>query len=122
MIKPQTILNIADNCGAKTIMCIQVLGTSNKKEAYLGDFIIGAVKKATPNMGVKKSDVVKAVIVRQTKPFVRKDGSVIRFSDNAAIILNKENNPKGTRVFGPIAKEIRLKNLTKLISLSKILI
>ena len=117
MIQSQTFLNVADNSGARKVMCIRVLGDS-KSAAELGDVIIGVVKDASPNMTVKRSDVVRAVVVRTRKSIRRGDGMVIRFDDNAAIIVNKENNPRGTRVFGPIARELRDKNFTKIISLA----
>ncbi len=117
MIQPQTYLNVADNTGAKKIMCIRVLGNS-KKHAKIGDVIIGVVKDAAPNMPVKRSDVVRAVIVRTKKTISRKDGMCIRFDDNAAVIINTENNPRGTRVFGPVAREIRDKNFIKIASLA----
>lgn len=118
MIYNQSYLNVADNSGARKIMCIQVLGTSNPKYAKVGDIIIGVVKDASPNMPVKRSDIVRAVIVRTRKTVKRKDGMSIRFDDNAAIIINQENNPRGTRVFGPIARELRDKNFSKIISLA----
>ena len=118
MIQPQTYLTIADNTGAKNIMCIRVLG-SNKKYAKIGDIIIGVVKDALPNMAIKRSSVVRAVIVRTKKTIKRSDGMGLRFDDNAAVIINAENNPRGTRVFGPVAREIRDKNFTKIISESK---
>nr|YP_009398301.1 ribosomal protein L14 [Thaumatella adunca]ARW67487.1 ribosomal protein L14 [Thaumatella adunca] len=118
MIQTQTYLNIADNSGARKIMCIRVLGTNNPKYAKIGDIIIGVVKDASPNMPVKRSDVVRAVIVRTRKTLRRSDGMNIRFDDNAAVIINKDKNPRGTRVFGPIAKELRDKNFTKIISLA----
>nr|QCI04284.1 ribosomal protein L14 [Anotrichium furcellatum] len=118
MIQTQSYLNVADNSGARKIMCIQVLGTSNPKYGYIGDIVIGVVKDASPNMPVKRSDVVRAVIVRTKKTIKRTDGMSIRFDDNAAVIINKENNPRGTRVFGPIAKELRDKNFAKIISLA----
>nr|QCI08427.1 ribosomal protein L14 [Ptilothamnion sphaericum] len=118
MIQTQSYLNIADNSGARKIMCIQVLGSSNPSYAGVGDIIIGVVKDASPNMPVKRSDVIRAVIVRTKKTIRRNDGMSIRFDDNAAVIINKENNPKGTRVFGPIAKELRDKNFAKIISLA----
>lgn len=118
MIQTQSYLNIADNTGARKIMCIRVLGTSNPNYAYIGDIIIGVVKEALPNMPVKRSDIVRAVIVRTKKTLRRSDGMSIRFDDNAAVIINKENNPRGTRVFGPIAKELREKNFSKIISLA----
>nr|YP_009546675.1 ribosomal protein L14 [Gelidium kathyanniae]AYO28023.1 ribosomal protein L14 [Gelidium kathyanniae] len=118
MIQTQSYLNIADNSGARKIMCIQVLGSSNPKYAGLGDIIIGVVKDASPNMPIKKSDIVRAVIVRTKKTSRREDGMSVRFDDNAAIIINQENNPRGTRVFGPIARELRDKYFSKIISLA----
>nr|YP_010902724.1 ribosomal protein L14 [Hypnea nidulans]WCH54579.1 ribosomal protein L14 [Hypnea nidulans] len=118
MIQNQSYLNIADNSGARKIMCIRVLGTSNPHYAKIGDIIIGVVKDASPNMPVKRSDIVRAVIVRTKKTIRRKDGMNIRFDDNAAVIINQENNPRGTRVFGPIARELRDKNFSKIISLA----
>jgi large subunit ribosomal protein L14 len=117
MIYPQTILTVADNTGAKKIMCIRVLG-GNKKYAKIGDTIIAVVKEATPNMPVKRSDVIRAVVVRTTKSIRRSDGMYIRFDDNAAVIVNADNNPRGTRVFGPVAREIRDKNYSKIVSLA----
>ena len=117
MIQPQTYLTIADNTGARKIMCIRILG-GNKKYGRIGDVIIGVVKDATPNLAVKRSDVVRAVIVRTKQSVRRKDGSRLRFDDNASVIINKENNPRGTRVFGPIAREIRDKSFTKIVSLA----
>ena len=119
MIQTQTYLTVADNSGAKKIMCIRILG-GNRKYASIGDVIIGVVKDATPNMPVKRSDVVRAVIMRTKNTIRRKDGMSIRFDDNAAVIINKENNPRGTRVFGPIARELRDKDFTKIVSLSSI--
>jgi large subunit ribosomal protein L14 len=117
MIQPQTYLRVADNSGAKNLMCIRVLG-SNRRYAYVGDVIIGVVKDATPNLTVKRSDVVRAVVVRTKQPVRRKDGSRLRFDDNASVIINKENNPRGTRVFGPIARELKDKGFTKIVSLA----
>lgn len=117
MIQPQSYLTVADNTGAKKLMCIRVLG-NNRKYANIGDIIIGVVKDALPNMAIKKSNVVRAVIVRTKKAMHRKDGMTIRFDDNAVVIINTENNPRGTRVFGPIAREIREKNFTKIVSLA----
>lgn len=117
MIQPQTYLTVADNSGAKKIMCIRVLGNS-KQYGNIGDVIIGVVKEATPNMPVKRSDVVRAVIVRTKHTLRRNDGMSIRFDDNAAVLINKENNPRGTRVFGPIAREIRDRSFTKIVSLA----
>nr|YP_010199034.1 ribosomal protein L14 [Hydropuntia urvillei]UAD88483.1 ribosomal protein L14 [Hydropuntia urvillei] len=118
MIQTQSYLNIADNSGARKIMCIQVLGSNNPSYASIGDIIIGVVKDALPNMQIKKSDIIRAVIVRTKKTIRRNDGMSIRFDDNAAVIINQENNPRGTRVFGPIAKELRDKNFSKIISLA----
>ena len=118
MIQVQTRLSVADNTGARELMCIRVLGSSNRRYAHIGDIIVAVVKDATPNMPVKKSDVVKAVIVRSKHGVVRADGSRIKFDENAAVIINKDGNPKGTRVFGPIARELRDKNFMKIISLA----
>ena len=117
MIQTQTYLNVADNSGARKIMCIRILG-GNRKFAGIGDVIIGVVKDATPNMPIKRSDVVRAVIMRTKSTIRRKDGMSIRFDDNAAVIINKENNPRGTRVFGPIARELIDRDFTKIVSLA----
>ena len=117
MIYPQTILTVADNTGAKKVMCIRILG-GNKKYAQIGDTIIAVVKEAMPNMPIKRSDVVKAIVVRTKKTTRRQNGMSIRFDDNAAVIVNADNNPRGTRVFGPIAREIRDKNFSKIVSLA----
>ena len=117
MIYPQTMLTVADNTGAKKVMCIRILG-GNKKYAKIGDTIIAVVKEALPNMPVKRSDVVRAVVVRTKKTIRRQDGMYIRFDDNAAVIVNMDNNPRGTRVFGPVAREIRDKNYSKIVSLA----
>lgn len=117
MIQPQSYLTVADNTGAKKLMCIRVLG-NNRKYADIGDVIIGVVKDALPNMAIKRSSVVRAVIVRTKKTIKREDGMGLRFDDNAAVIINTENNPRGTRVFGPVAREIREKQFTKIISLA----
>jgi large subunit ribosomal protein L14 len=117
MIYPQTILTIADNTGAKKVMCIRVLG-GNKKYAQIGDTIIAVVKEALPNMPVKRSDIIRAVVVRTKKSIRRQDGMYIRFDDNAAVVVNMDNNPRGTRVFGPVAREIRDKNYSKIVSLA----
>jgi len=117
MIQPQTYLNVADNSGARKIMCIQVLG-SNRPYASVGDVIVAVVKDATPNMPLKKSDVVKAVVVRTCKALRRESGMTIRFDDNAAVVVNAEGAPKGTRVFGPVARELRDKNFIKIVSLA----
>lgn len=117
MIKPQTYLNVADNSGARQLMCIRVLG-GGRQNAQIGDIIIGVVKDALPNMPLKKSDVVRAVVVRTSKGVQRENGMLLRFDDNAAVIVNKEGNPRGTRVFGPIARELRDRNFTKIVSLA----
>jgi large subunit ribosomal protein L14 len=118
MIQPQTYLNVADNSGARKLMCIRVLGGGNRRYGGVGDVIIAVVKDAIPNMAVKKSDVVRAVIVRTRKGLRRDSGMSIRFDDNAAVIINVDGNPKGTRVFGPVARELRDKNFTKIVSLA----
>ena len=118
MIQQETRLNVADNTGAKTLLCIRVLGSSNKRYAVIGDIIIATVKDAAPNMPVKKSDIVRAVIVRTKSSLRRSDGSTIRFDENAAVLINKDGNPTGTRVFGPVARELRDKNFMKIISLA----
>jgi large subunit ribosomal protein L14 len=118
MIQQESYLNVADNSGARKIMCIRVVGGGNRRYAGVGDVIVGVVKDATPNMAVKKSDVIKAVVVR-TKHTVRRDsGMSIRFDDNAAVIINADGNPRGTRVFGPVARELRDKNYMKIVSLA----
>ncbi|MFA6666885.1 MAG: 50S ribosomal protein L14 [Bacilli bacterium] len=118
MIQPQTILKVADNTGAKTIMCIRVLGGSFVRSGNIGDVIVASVKTATPGGVVKKSEVVKAVIVRSVSGARRVDGSYIKFSDNAAVIIDKDKQPRGTRIFGPVARELREKNYMKIISLA----
>nr|BDZ75798.1 ribosomal protein L14 [Fissidens protonematicola] len=118
MIQPQTYLNVADNSGARKLMCIQILGASNRKYAHIGDIIIAVVKEAVPNMPLKKSEIVRAVIVRTCKELKRKNGTIIQFDDNAAVVINQEGNPKGTRVFGPVARELREYNFTKIVSLA----
>jgi large subunit ribosomal protein L14 len=117
MIQPYTRLKVADNTGARQLMCINVLG-SRKKYARVGDLIVASVKRAIPGGMVKKGDVVRAVVVRGSQSFRRHDGSYIRFDENAAVILTDKNNPKGTRIFGPVARELRDKNFTKIISLA----
>ena len=119
MIQPQTYLRVADNTGARELMCIRVLGGGKQSAATVGDVIIAVVKDATPNMPVKKSDIVRAVIVRTRKNVRRLNGTSIRFYENAAVIINKENNPRGTRVFGPVARELRDKDFMKIVSLAK---
>ena len=120
MIQSFTRLNVADNSGAKEIMCIKVLGGSHRRYARVGDVIVASVKKAIPNGKVKKGSVVKAVIVRTSYPLERKDGSTIRFDDNACVIINEDKTPVGTRVFGPVARELREKGETfmKIVSLA----
>ncbi len=118
MIQTYTRLKAADNTGARQIMCIGILGGTRKRYARVGDIIVASVKKATPAALVKKGDVVRAVIVRSAQPYRRPDGSYIRFDENAAVILTDKNNPKGTRIFGPVARELREKNFTKIISLA----
>lgn len=118
MIQQQTRLKVADNSGAKEIMCIRVLGGSKRKYGNIGDIIVASVKSATPGGVVKKGDVVKAVIVRSVKGMRRADGSYIRFDQNAAVIIKDDKNPKGTRIFGPVARELRDKEFTKILSLA----
>ena len=118
MIQNYTRLKAADNTGARQLMCIGVLGGTRKKYARVGDIIVASVKRAIPGAAVKKGDVVRAVIVRCVQPYRRPDGSYIRFDENAAVILTDKNNPKGTRIFGPVARELREKNFTKIISLA----
>jgi large subunit ribosomal protein L14 len=118
VIQQQTYLNVADNSGARKLMCLRVLGTGTCRYGEIGDEIIAVVKDAIPNMPVKRSDIVKAVIVRTRKSIKRASGMTIRFDDNAAVIINNDGNPKGTRVFGPVARELRDKNYTKIVSLA----
>ena len=118
MIQMQTRLRVADNTGAREIMCINVLGGTRKKYAQVGDIIVASVKRAIPNAAAKKGDVVRAVVIRTAQPYRRPDGSYIKFDENAAVILTDKNNPKGTRIFGPVARELRDKNYTKIISLA----
>ncbi|HBK68800.1 MAG TPA: 50S ribosomal protein L14 [Firmicutes bacterium] len=127
MIQVESYLNVADNSGAKQLMCIRVLGGSGKRYAGLGDLIVAVVKDALPPSaarkgagiaGVKKGEIVKAVVVRTSKEVRRPDGSYIRFDDNAAVIINEQMNPRGTRIFGPVARELREKNFMKIVSLA----
>lgn len=118
MIQPRTRLHVADNTGAKALMVIRVIAGGNKQSADVGDVVVASVKQATPGGAVKKGEVVRVVIVRSAKEYGRQDGSVIRFDDNAGVILADKNNPKGTRIFGPVARELREKNFTKIISLA----
>ena len=118
MIREHTRLNVADNTGAKKVMCIRILGGSRKKYGRVGDVIVVTVKSAIPGGDVKKGDLSKAVIVRGKKEIRRKDGSYIRFDENAAVLINEQNEPKGTRIFGPVARELREKQFMKIISLA----
>jgi large subunit ribosomal protein L14 len=118
MIQSYTRLRAADNSGAREILCIRVMKGSNGQYAGIGDIIIGAVKSATPGATVKKGDVIRAVVVRTTKPIRRPDGSYLRFDDNAAVVVNQANEPRGTRIFGPVARELREKNFMRIISLA----
>lgn len=118
MIQMQTYLKVADNSGAKELMCIRVLGGSRKRYANIGDVVVASVKKAAPGGQVKKGDVVKAVIVRSAKGLRREDGSYIRFDENAAVIIKDDKNPRGTRIFGPVARELRDRDYMKILSLA----
>ena len=118
MIRTFTRLRVADNSGAKEIMCINVLGGTGKRYARIGDVIVASVKDAVPAAAVKKGEVVRAVVVRVAKPYRRPDGTYIRFDQNAAVILSDQSNPRGTRIFGPVARELRDKNFTKIVSLA----
>ena len=118
MIRPYTRMRVADNSGAREISVIRVLGSSSGISGEIGDVIIATVKNAIPNAGVKKGEVVRAVVVRETKEFRRADGSWIRFDDNAAVLLNPQNQPRGTRIFGPVARELRERNFMKIVSLA----
>ena len=118
MIQMQTILDVADNSGAKKLFCIKVLGGSKRKYAGIGDVIVASVREALPNSKVKKGDVVKAVVVRTAKELGRPDGSYIRFDDNSGVVINNQKEPIGTRIFGPVARELRAKKFMKIISLA----
>ncbi len=118
MIQQQTLLKVADNSGAKEIMCIKVLGGTNRRYANIGDVIVASVKKATPGGAVKKGEVVKAVVVRTVNGVRRDDGTYIRFDENAAVLIKDDKSPKGTRIFGPVARELRGKDFTKILSLA----
>ena len=118
MIQQQTFMKVADNTGAKELMCIRVLGGTGRRYARIGDVVVCAVKKATPGGVVKQGDVVKAVVVRTVQSLRRADGSYIRFDENAAVIINADKNPKGTRIFGPVARELREKDYLKILSLA----
>jgi large subunit ribosomal protein L14 len=118
MIQMQTRLNVADNSGAKELMCVKVLGGSKRRYASIGDIIVVSIKDALPNSKVKKGDVAKAVVVRTTHKLRRADGSYIRFDDNSAVLINNSNEPIGTRIFGPVARELRAKQFVKIVSLA----
>jgi large subunit ribosomal protein L14 len=118
MVQSQSYLAVADNSGAKKVMCIKVLGDSRRRYARVGDLIVCSVKTAIPGGNVKKGDVVKAVVVRTAKEFRRNDGSYIRFDENAAVLINKDQEPIGTRIFGPVARELREKNFMRIVSLA----
>lgn len=118
MIQLRTVLNVADNSGAKKILCVQVKGGSFRKMGTVGDVIVGAVREAAPNANIKKGDVVKAVIVRTKKEIRRKDGSYVRFDDNAAVVIDNNGDPRGTRIFGPVARELREKKYMRIVSLA----
>ena len=118
MIQQQSFMKVADNTGAKELMCIRVLGGTGRRYARIGDVVVCSVKKATPGGVVKKGDVVKAVVVRTVKSLRRADGSYIRFDENAAVIIHADKNPKGTRIFGPVARELREKEYLKILSLA----
>ena len=118
MIQQQTLMKVADNTGAKELMCIRVLGGSGRRYANIGDIVVAAVKKAAPGGVVKKGDVVKAVVVRSVKGLRRADGSYIKFDENAAVVIKEDKTPKGTRIFGPVARELRDKDFTKILSLA----
>ncbi len=118
MIQQESVLTVADNSGAKKILVIRVMGGSRRRFGSVGDVVIGTVKEAIPHADVKKSEIVRAVIVRTKKEIRRKDGSYVRFDDNAAVLINKDNEPRGTRIFGPVARELREKGYMKIISLA----
>ncbi|KAL3648510.1 60S ribosomal protein L14 [Castilleja foliolosa] len=118
MIQPQTHLNVADNSGARELMCIRIIGASNRRYAHIGDVIVAVIKEAVPNMPLEKSEVVRAVIVRTCKELKRDSGMIIRYDDNAAVVIDQEGNPKGTRIFGAIPRELRQLNFTKIVSLA----
>jgi large subunit ribosomal protein L14 len=118
MIQVESRLKVADNTGAREILCIRIRGGSRRRYATIGDIIVGTVKQATPGGGVKKGDVVRAVVVRTKKEFGRKDGTYIAFDENAAVLIDNQGNPRGTRIFGPVARELREKNFMKIVSLA----
>ena len=118
MIQQESILNVADNTGAKKVLVIRVLGGTRRRYGHVGDIVVGTVKDAIPNAGVKKGDVIKAVVVRTKQRYKREDGSYIAFDDNACVILDNKKEPRGTRIFGPVARELREKNFMKIVSLA----
>jgi large subunit ribosomal protein L14 len=118
MIQVESRLKVADNTGAREILCIRIRGGSRRRYAAVGDIIVGTVKQATPGGSVKKGDVVRAVVVRTKKEFGRKDGTYIAFDENAAVLIDNQNNPRGTRIFGPVARELRERNFMKIVSLA----
>jgi large subunit ribosomal protein L14 len=118
MVQPQSLIKVVDNSGAKKLICIRILGKGRNQISNIGDIIIAVVKEALPNTNLKKSDIVRAVIVRTKKGLKRKNGIYIRFDDNAAVVVNKENIPRGTRIFGPVARELRDHNFMKIVSLA----
>ena len=118
MIQQESRLRVADNTGARELLCIRVMGGSHRRYARVGDIIVATVKSATPQGQVKKGDVVRAVVVRTKKEFGRKDGTYIAFDENAAVLIDNQNNPRGTRIFGPVARELREKNFMKIVSLA----
>nr|QYB22243.1 ribosomal protein L14 [Prumnopitys andina]QYB22573.1 ribosomal protein L14 [Prumnopitys amara]BBF91176.1 ribosomal protein L14 [Prumnopitys andina] len=118
MIQSQTYLNVADNSGARKLMCIRVLGTSNRKYAHIGDVIIAVIKEVVPNMPLEESEVVRAVVIRTCKELKRDNGMIVRSDDNAAVVIDQQGNPKGTRIFGSVARELRQLNFTKIVSLA----
>ena len=118
MIQQESVLKVADNTGARVLLCIRVLGGSRRRYAHVGDIIVGTIKAAIPGGSVKKGEIVRAVVVRTKKERRRRDGTYIRFDENAAVILNEDESPKGTRIFGPVARELRDKNYMKIVSLA----
>ncbi|KAJ4739729.1 hypothetical protein LUZ62_004520 [Rhynchospora pubera] len=118
MIQPQTMLNVADNSGARKLMCIRIIGASNHRYAQIGNVIVAVIKEAVPNMSLEKSEVIRAVVVRTRKELKREDGMIIKYDDNAAVIIDQKGNPKGSRIFGAITEELRKFRFTKILSLA----
>jgi len=118
MIQPQTMLNVADNSGARKLMCIRIIGASNQRYAQIGNVIVAVIKEAVPNMSIEKSEVIRAVIVRTCKEFKCEDGMIIKYDDNAAVVIDQKGNPKGSRIFGAITEELRKFRFTKILSLA----